>query len=399
MPTRTSIEGDVLARIREDTTGTRRVNHLNNAGAALMPRPVVDAVTAHLRREEEIGGYEAHAESSARVEGVYQSVAQVVGANTREIALADSATLAWQRVFYSLPFAAGDRILTTRGEFAANYVAYLQVAKKYGVVVDIIPDDATGALDVHALEGIIDDRVRLISITWVPSNGGLINAAAEVGRIARKYGITYLLDACQAVGQLPIDVDALNCDVLTATGRKFLRAPRGTGFAYIRESLLSELEPAFIDLFGAPWVGPEQYQLRDDARRFETWENNYATRLGLGVAAEYALGIGLDEIHARNVLLTSHLRDQLASINGVHLKDKGTEFAAIVSITHDRIPAQALKVSLGDAGINVSVSPPSTTPLDATDRGLPDVLRISPHYYNTVDEIDHFVAALRKALR
>ncbi|GAB2736445.1 aminotransferase class V-fold PLP-dependent enzyme [Arthrobacter bambusae] len=383
-----------VEKIRRETPGIAGQVHLNNAGAALMPDAVVNAVIGHISREAARGGYEAQAEAAEQIEDVYTSVATLVGSAVDEIALADSATLAWQRVFYSLPFASGDRILTTRGEFAANYVAYLQARKWHGVEVKIIPDDSSGALDTASLEKMIDERVRLISITWVPSNGGLINPAAEVGRIARELGITYLLDACQAAGQIPIDVDTLGCDVLTATGRKFLRGPRGTGFAYVRRALLERLEPAFIDLFGAPWVGPEEYRLREDARRFETWENNYASRLGLGAAVDYALGIGLEAIADRNHALTGRLRSRLLELPGVHLQDKGTEFAAIASITHDVLPASTLKTALSGHGFNVSVSPPSTTPLDAHDRGLPDVLRISPHYYNTFEEIDRFADAL-----
>lgn len=385
-------------QFRSDTPGTSLRVHLNNAGAALMPRSVIDTVIGHLEREAEIGGYEAHAENLDGVEGVYGSVAELIGAGRDEVTLADSATLAWQRLFYSLHFSPGDRILTTSTEFAANYVAYLQTAKRTGVQIEVIPDNATGALDPDALEGMLDERVKLISIAWVPSNGGLINPAAQVGRIARAHGIPYLLDACQAVGQLPINVADLKCDMLTATGRKFLRGPRGTGFAYIRRELLQEIEPAFIDLFGAPWAGGERYELRPDARRFETWEVNYATRLGLGAAVDYALAIGMDRIRERSRQLTELLRDHIAGIPGLNLQDKGTEHAAIISCTHNTMPAAAIKERLARHHINVSVSPPTTTPLDATARHLPDVLRLSPHYYNTEDEITSAARALRDSL-
>ncbi len=182
-------------------------------------------------------------------------------------------------------------------------------------MIEIIPDDASGALDPDALERMIDGRVRLISITWIPTNGGLVNPAAEVGRIAKAHGIAYLLDACQAVGQMPVDVEAVGCDMLSAPGRKFLRGPRGTGFLYVRRELMTRLEPPMIDHDGAHWAAPDRYELRPDARRFESWENNYAARLGLGAAIDYALAIGLAEIETRSRALASGLQDLLSPIS------------------------------------------------------------------------------------
>ena len=278
-----------LDRIRADTPAAARRAYLHNAGAALMPVPVVAAMKDYLDLEAEIGGYAAADRGGERLQGVYASVARLINAaprrdradRERDGGVADGVLCA--------AFAPGDRILTAQAEYAANYVAYLQVARRTGAVIEVVPSDASGQLDVAALERMIDGRVKLIAITWVPTNGGLVNPAAAVGRVARAHGITYLLDACQAVGQMPVDVAALGCDLLAATGRKFLRGPRGTGFLYVREALLERLEPPMLDHFAAPWVARDRYRLRDDARRFETWENNYAARLGLGVAVDYAL--------------------------------------------------------------------------------------------------------------
>jgi selenocysteine lyase/cysteine desulfurase len=258
----------------------------------------------------------------------------------------------------------------------------------------VIPDDADGVLDPDALARMIDDRVKLIAVTWVPTNGGLVNPAAAVGRIARLHGIPYLLDACQAVGQMPVDVAAIGCDMLSATGRKFLRGPRGTGFLYVRRSLMQQLEPVVIDHFAAPWVAPDRYELRPDARRFETWENNYAARLGLGVAIDYALAIGMTAIQERNRALASLLRRELASLPGITLHDLGREPAAIVSFSVAGHGADAIKARLSKAHINVSTSDPSSTLLDATARSLPTVVRASPHYYNTENEVCRLVEAI-----
>ncbi|NKL67157.1 aminotransferase class V-fold PLP-dependent enzyme [Rhizobium leguminosarum] len=383
-----------LLRLRADTPGTKNRNHLNNAGAALMPSPVIEAVVGYLRREGEIGGYEAAAESNSLLEGTYDSLATFVNCGRDEIAIAENATIAWQRAFYSLSFRPGDRILTASAEFAANYIAFLQVAKRTGVSIEVIPNDASGVLDPDALAKMIDDRVRLIAVTWIPTNGGLINPAAAIGRIARKNGILYLLDACQAAGQIPIDVNALGCDILTATGRKFLRAPRGTGFMYMRKSLVDKIEPAMIDLYGAPWTGPDRYELRPDARRFETWEKNCSVRLGLRAAVDYALDIGLENIEERCNQLSSKLREGLRGIRAVSVHDLGRPLASIISFTVNDWDSSSVMAYLTGKGINVSVSPPSSTPVDAYTRQLPPVVRASPHYYNTEEEIDAFLEAI-----
>jgi len=380
-----------LARIRADVPAVEHRAYLHNAGAGLMPRQVVDAMKAHLDLEAEIGGYAAADREAARLDGVYASVARLINAAPGEIALMENATVAWQMAFYGLRFRPGDRILTCEAEYGANYVAYLQMAKRTGLVIDVIPSDATGEIDLAALERMIDRRVKLISITWVPTNGGLANPAAEVGRIARAHGIPYLLDACQAVGQMRVDVEALGCDMLSATGRKFLRGPRGTGFLYVRRDLLRTIEPPMIDHFSAVWVARDRYELRNDARRFETWENAYANRAGLGVAVDYALAIGMDVIAARCRLLSGRLRESLRSLPGVTIRDLGRNPSAIVSFTLACREAGEVVAAADRAGITIGASNPSSTRLDAEARHLPPLVRASPHYYNSEDEVDRLI--------
>lgn len=383
-----------LDKLRAETPGVQDVAHFNNAGAALMPEPVLMAQIDHLKLEARIGGYEAAAQEADRCSGVYESVARLIGASVPEVGLVENATVAWDMAFYSLPFAKGDRILTAEAEYAANYIAYLQVAKRAGAVVETVPSKASGELDTTALEEMIDERVKLISITHVPTNGGLVNPAAEIGRIARRHGITYLLDACQTVGHMPIDVEEIGCDILSATGRKYLRGPRGTGFLYVRQGLLETLEPPMIDLFAATWTGPDTYELRPDAKRFENWENNYAARLGLGAAADYALEVGLEKIWDRIQALAGNMRTGLGAIDGVILRDIGATQCGIVTFSVDGMPASEVKEALAARGMNVSVSGPSSTLLDAMRRDLPPIVRASVHYYNSEAEVDALIDAV-----
>lgn len=387
-----------LDRLRADTPGTARVLHLDNAGSSLPPAPVLDTMLAHLRLEGEAGGYAAAAAAEGRLEAAYVSIARLIGAEPEEIAMMENATRAWDMAFYGLAFRPGDRILTAKAEYASNTISYLQVARKTGAVVETIPDDASGQLDVAALEQAIlaADRgpVRLIAVTHVPTNGGLVNPATAIGRIARAHSIPYLLDACQSVGQMPVDVGEIGCDMLSATARKFLRGPRGVGFLYVRRSFLDQIDPPFLDLHAAEMVAPDRYVVRPDARRFENFERNFAGILGMGAAVDYALAVGLDPIRDRAWTLAGRLRDGLGALPGVAVRDRGAVRSAIVSFTKADEPADALHRRLKAAGINTSVTRRRSTMFDMTDRGLDTMLRASPHYYNTETEIDRFIAAV-----
>ncbi|MFH9677165.1 aminotransferase class V-fold PLP-dependent enzyme [Streptomyces sp. NPDC017405] len=388
-----------VERVRRETAGVARVVHLNNAGAALPPRPVVDAVVGHLRLEEQIGGYEAAAAQAARIEGTYDSLARLIGAGREDIAVVENATRAWDMAFYSLPWAEGDRILTARAEYASNVIAFLQTARRHGVRVEVVPDDADGQLDVDALRAMIDERVKLIAVTHVPTQNGLVNPAAEIGRAAREAGIVYLLDACQSLGQMPVDVGEIGCDLLTATGRKFLRGPRGTGFLYCSPRIRERLEPPFLDLHAATWTSADSYRVRADARRFENWETYYAGKIGLGTAVDYALGLGLDAIGERVTRLAANLRARLRTLPGVRVHDRGARQCGIVTFTVEGHDSQDVARALQARGINVSVSLAGYARWDLAPRSPTSVVRASVHYYNTDDEIDQLIDALPPADR
>jgi len=388
-----------IDRARADTPGVQNRIHFNNAGAALMPRPVLDAVQSHLSREAEIGGYEAKDAAEDQIGATYEAIARLVNCSADELAIVENATRGWDMAFYAFDFKPGDRILTAVAEYASNYIAYLQVAQRTGAVVEIVPDDDSGQLDVNALATMIDSGkpVKLIAVTHAAGNSGLVNPAEKIGAIAGDYGIPFLLDACQSVGQMPVDVQQLGVAVLSTTSRKYLRGPRGAGFMYVQRDWIERLTPPFLDLHAATLTSRKTFEIRCDARRFENWESNIAAKLGLGAAVDYALSWDLGAIRDRVLELATALRVGLRSVPGVTTRDRGSVQSGIVSFTAP--PSSSLiRDELRRRGINVHVSVAAATRLDMDRRGLNDLVRASVHYYNTHEEIDIFLTELAKII-
>ena len=383
-----------IETLRADTPGCAHRVHLNNAGAALMSRQTLAAMTGHLELEAQIGGYEAAVAAGDAIDATYRSLAELVGGSDEEIALFDNSTHAWNAAFYSMPLKAGDRILTGRDEYGSNVLAYWQVARRTGAEVVVIDNDDTGQIDLAALADAIDDRTRLIGLTYVPTAGGLVNPAAEVGSLARSADLIYLLDATQAVGQFPVDVTELGCDLLTGTGRKFLRGPRGTGFLWVRSGVIDQLDPFVAEIRSATWDGDRGFTWADGARRFETWENSYVNVIGLGSAVRQALDLGLDAIGERSRRLGEDLRSGLDGLTGVETFDLGQRRCAIVTAAIGNHDPVAVAETLAQRNINVSTTVPEDSQLDTEDRGVHPLVRISPHYYNTDDEIRRCIDAI-----
>jgi cysteine desulfurase / selenocysteine lyase len=386
-----------IAKARRDTPGCENVLHFNNAGASLMPDPVLNAVVKHLQLEASIGGYEAKERELERIEHVYEAAASLINCRPSEIAVVENATRAWDMAFYSITFKPGDRILTAKAEYISNYIAYLQVAQRTGAKIEVIPNDEHGQTSVARLREMLDERVKLISITHVPTHGGLVNPAAEIGKVARDAGVLYLLDACQSVGQMPIDVREIGCDILSTTARKFLRGPRGIGFLYVSQDLIEGLEPPFLDMHAARWVARDKYEIQPDARRFENWEMYYAGKIGLGVAIDYALGWGVEVTWARLKQLAEELRANLLKLGFVDLHDLGKVRCGIVTFTVRGVDSANVQRKLAAEKINVSISLEEYSRLDLAERGIKDLVRASVHYYNTTEEIRRFCDCLARS--
>jgi len=401
MPTRTlTATPSALDRWRRDTPGCRDRIHLNNAGAALMPRPVLDTLARHVQREGEIGGYEAAEEAAAAVRETYELVARLVGTAARNIAVVENATVAFSQALSAFDFHPGDRIVTTRADYPSNQLMYLSLARRCGVEIVRADDLPVGGVDPESVGQLArDPRTRLVAVSWVPTNSGLVQDAAAVGGVCAELEVPYLVDACQAVGQMAVDVHELRCDYLTGTGRKFLRGPRGIGFLYVSDRMLERgAFPLFVDMRGADWTDPDAFRLADGARRFENWEFAYALVLGLGEATRYALAVG-SAGGERAWALAAELRERLAALPSVRVLDRGRERCAIVTIDVGRHDAADLKLRLRAQGVNTSSSDRDDGVLDMEAKGATTVLRLSPHYYNTEDELAAAVQALAELIR
>lgn len=381
---------DVAAE-RRRTTGSTLGSHFNAAGAALPSHGVVATVVDHLRLEETRGGYEAAAERRSRIDAVYASAATLVGASAAEIALFDSASTGLRVLLDALRPTRGHRIVASSSTYVSHALHLMSIAREHDVDLVVAPYDDRRRVDVAALDALLSDGVpSIVTVAHVPTSSGLVEPAAQIGEVVQRYGGTYILDATQSVGHLAVDVAEIGCDVMVTTGRKFLRAPRGTGFAYVRDALRDRLLPVAPDVRGARWTSGTTWELDPSARRYESWEGAVAARLGLGAALDEALARGVTETEAWLVAAGRRLRAALSELEGVTVADPDGTRSAIVTFVVDGVDSADAVVRLARHGVRVVSVPATHGQWDLGDRGVPSVVRASPHVYN--DDSD--VAAL-----
>lgn len=382
-----------IETVRGDTPGCSEIVHLNNAGAALPPHPVLTTMIDYLETEARSGSYETALSRVEALDLFYDAGSRLLGCRADEIAFVPSATQAWQSAFASVPLTAGDRVLVTTAEYTSNVFALIQ-ARNRGVVVDLIPDDGDGRTAVDALESMLDERVKLVCATHVPTGGGIVNPVAEIGKVVATSPARYLVDAAQSLGQIPVRVDDLRCDYLIGTGRKFLRGPRGTGLLYVRSSSGPLLDPPVLDGRSAQWTDAWQYELASGARRFETFEVSLAAKAAFGVAIEYALKVGIEAIEQRVTEVADSLRAKLEATPFVHVLEGGGPQSGIVPFYHEGRRSEAVVASLRAWGVNTSLIEPIPSLFDSRGRNTQPLVRASVHYYNTDGDLDDAVAAL-----
>ncbi|MBZ0111578.1 MAG: aminotransferase class V-fold PLP-dependent enzyme [Thermoanaerobaculia bacterium] len=386
---------------RDETPGLENVIHLNSAGASLMPRPVLDVMREHLRLESEIGGYEAEAAQSDQIAEAYDAVAELLHTRAGNVAMACRATQAFAQAFSTVDWCRGDVLLTSTVDYTSQQILYLSMAKRFGVDIVRAPDLPEGGVDPQAVESLLESRrPRMVTMTWIPTHSGIVQDLVAVGAACRRHDVPFVVDACQAVGQMPVDVEELQCDYLSATGRKFLRGPRGIGFLYCSDRALRRGDyPLYIDMRGAKWVAPGEFSIETSARRFEEWEHSYINVLGLGAAARYASAVGAEVARDRAWGFARELRDWAGGVDGVRALERGTNHSAIVTLEVEGLDAGSVVSGLRQRGINTGATLQWYGLADLAPRGVVSALRVSPHYFNSGEDLRMFREALVDLIR
>ncbi len=390
-----------VVRARTETPGCEEVVHFNNAGGSLPPRQVTDAVVGYIEREAKAGGYEQAAIDSDKINCYRSAAASLINADESEIAFAFNDTLAFSSTFRGLAATGAvppvSVVLVDRAIYVSHYLALLQARQLLNLTIRVIESGSDGALDLESLQALLDERVSFVQLTHIGTHRGVVNPVEEASALIRASTNAIIsLDACQSIGQIPIDVQEIGCDVLTATGRKYLRAPRGTGFSFVSNRLIDRVDPPGIDGHSAFWSGDDTYQLLPDARRLESFEASMATKVGLGVALEYALSWGVDAIAERISLLANELLVRLGE-TGFKVVDSGEARSGIVTFWSDHEDPVATQERLSTSGINTVVIFSKSARMDMDPLGIPAAVRASLHYFNTSEEITILMDTLRAA--
>jgi len=377
-----------LKKLREDTPGLESGLFFNSAGASLRPRLVTEAVKNFLDEEDRIGVHLAARNATQKIESIYASAAKLINAESAEIALMESNTRAWHSIIYALDFHEGDEVVFSAAEYASGYMAFEQLRRRRNIAMHVVGYSDDGTLDLSTLESVLTRRTKLVALTHVSTSNGTIHPVAEAGRIIRnRCDAFYLLDACQSIGQMQVDVKETGCDALTFTGRKHLRAPRGTGILYVRRNHISPLLPLLPDSHTNQFGADLSVTSGTEARRFEVFEVGVASFIGLGVAIDYALEIGLHNIESRIRLLADDLRQMLSSQANVCVHETGTKNSGIVTFSVTGLATEKLVEKLTGRGITVKFVDFNTAARDLETRGLKSVVRASVHYFNSEAEI------------
>ncbi len=376
--------------IRNDILNYNSKLFFNSASSSLPPKSVVEVITEYLVEEQQVGGYTIEDDRANAIANFYIQAAKLLNCKPQNIAFAYNATDAFSKALLSIDFEKGDVIITSDDDYVSNHFQFIALQKRIGVKVIRIKTLENGDLDIsHFKEVVVTKQPKLVAVTHVPTNSGLVQDVTSIGRICANYNILFLLDACQSVGQLVVDVQDIQCDFLVVTGRKWLRGPRGTGILYVSDRVLNAgMYPFSIDGNGGIWYKANDFKIIETAQRFELFESSKALVVGFAEALHYLNAIGIERISERNKQLITALRTNLNAIKGVNLYDRGSVTSSILTFRKEGKSLEDIQNALKAHSIFHSVSSKPWGVIDFNKKGVDWVIRLSPHYFNTIKEID-----------
>jgi len=394
------------ARVRADFPLLQRHVHgkplvyFDSANTGQKPAAVIEAVDDFYRRHNANVSRAVHtlgSEATEAYEGARATLARHLNVRGDDLVLCSGTTFALNLVAYAwaLPrLKPGDAILLTRMEHHANIVPWQLVAERTGAIIKVADLTPDGALDLDALHAAMTADVRLLGITHVSNVLGTINPVAAICREARKRGIVTVVDGSQALPHMAVDIPSIGCDFYALTGHKMC-GPTGTGALWGRREHLQAMPPF---LGGGEMIKEVSFEgtvFNDPPHRFEAGTPNIAGFVGLGAAVDYLDGIGMANVAAREAELLAHLTEAMRGIDGLRIIGTAPEKAAVVSFLVEGAHAHDLATLLDLEGVAVRSGHHCAHPLMGFF-GVPATCRASLAFYNTHDEIEAFVVALRK---
>ena len=375
--------------------------YLDNANTGQKPASVIEAVDDFYRRHNANVSRAVHTlgtEATEAYEGSRRKLARFLNVRADELVLCSGTTFAINLVAYSwaLPrLKAGDTILVSRMEHHANIVPWQLVAQRTGAsikVAELLPD---GSLDVVALQAAMTADVKLLALTHVSNVLGTVNPVRGICREAHKRGIITVIDGSQAAPHRTLDVAAIGCDFYAITGHKMC-GPTGTGALWARREHLQAMPP-FIG--GGEMIKEVSFDgtvFNEAPHKFEAGTPNIAGFIGLGAAVDYLQSVGMENIETREQELLARATEELLKIDGMRIFGQAPDKAAVISFLVEGAHAHDLATLLDLEGVAVRSGQHCAHPL-LQSYGVAATCRASLAFYNTHDEIEQFISALKKA--
>lgn len=382
--------------------------YLDNAATSQKPQAVLDAMLHYYQRDNanvHRGVHTLSARATEDYEGARDKVAQFVNASSRdEIVFTRNASEAINLVAYAWGLSElkeGDEILLSVMEHHSNLVPWQLIAQRTGAVLKHVPLTENQAFDLDAFHQLLNDKTKLIAVNHISNTLGCINPIDEIVASAKKYGARVLVDACQSVPHMPVDVQALGCDWLVASGHKMC-GPTGAGFLYGKLDILNAMPPFMGGGEMIQDVSLDSATYAELPHKFEAGTPAIAEAVVLGAAVDYLQTVGMEKIAEYEHFLTAYLYEQLSKVPQVKLygpkpNADGTGRAAIATFTVEGVHAQDLSTFLDQSGIAIRSGHHCTQPLHSI-LGVSSTARASLYFYNTPAEIDAFITALKETI-